>query len=81
MGDSAHAIVPFFGQGMNCGMEDCSLLFDLIDQHGDNWAMIFKEYDEQQRPNGNAIADMALDNFIEMRERVGDENFLLKKTV
>jgi kynurenine 3-monooxygenase len=81
VGDAAHAIVPFFGQGMNCGMEDCSLLFDLIDQHEGDWSSIFKKYDKEQRPNGNAIADMALDNFIEMRERVGDETFLLKKKI
>lgn len=81
VGDAAHAIVPFFGQGMNCGMEDCAFLFDLIDQYKDDWDKIFTEYDRVQRPNGNAIADMALDNFIEMRERVGDEKFLLKKKV
>jgi len=81
VGDAAHSIVPFFGQGMNCGMEDCSVIGDLIDEHGDDFEKIFEAYDQHQRPNGNAIADMALDNFIEMQKRVGDPKFLLKKKV
>ncbi len=81
IGDAAHAIVPFFGQGMNCGMEDCTVLLSLMDKYNDDWSKIFKEYDQIQRPNGNAIADMALENFVEMKDKVGDEKFLLKKAI
>jgi kynurenine 3-monooxygenase len=81
IGDAAHAIVPFFGQGMNCGMEDCTVLLSLMDKYNDDWSKIFKEYDQTQRPNGNAIADMALENFVEMKDKVGDEKFLLKKAI
>jgi kynurenine 3-monooxygenase len=81
VGDAAHAIVPFFGQGMNCGMEDCFYLMSFLKKHSWNWEKAFKEYDERQRPNGNAIADMALENFIEMKDKVGDASFLLKKKI
>jgi len=81
IGDSAHAIVPFFGQGMNCGMEDCFYLLSLMKNFGDDWAKVFEEYDRLQRPNGNAIGDMALENFVEMKDKVGDSRFLLKKAV
>ncbi len=81
LGDAAHAIVPFFGQGMNCGMEDCSVLLSLMDKYSDDWRKIFSHYDKLQRPNGNAIADMALENFVEMKDKVGDERFLLKKAI
>ncbi|MCF8058282.1 MAG: FAD-dependent monooxygenase [Bacteriovoracaceae bacterium] len=81
IGDAAHAIVPFFGQGMNCGMEDCFYLLSFIEKHGESWLKVFDDYDRYQRPNGNAIADMALENFVEMKEKVGDARFLLKKAV
>lgn len=81
IGDAAHAIVPFFGQGMNCGLEDCTVLLALMEKYPEDWEKIFSEYDQFQRPNGNAIADMALENFIEMRDKVGDERFLLKKAI
>lgn len=81
MGDAAHAVVPFFGQGMNCGMEDCFYLMSYIEKYGDDWEKVFSEYDRNQRPNGNAIADMALENFIEMQSKVADEKFLLKKAI
>lgn len=81
VGDAAHAIVPFFGQGMNCGFEDVYLLAALIDKHADDWGTILSKYSKFQKPNADAIADMALENFIEMRDKVGDANFLLKKKV
>ncbi len=80
LGDAAHAIVPFFGQGMNCGFEDCRLLMDFVDA-AETEADAFERFDEFQRSNGNAIADMALENFVEMRDRVGDASFLLRKRV
>lgn len=81
MGDAAHAIVPFFGQGMNSGFEDCTELLKIMELHQNEWSVILKKYDETQRPNANAIADMALENWIEMSTKVGDAKFLLRKKV
>ena len=80
LGDAAHAIVPFFGQGMNCGIEDITYLLESLDKHEDQ-EKAYEDYDHRQRPNGHAIADMAIDNYIEMSSRVGDKNFLLKKQI
>lgn len=81
LGDSAHAIVPFFGQGMNCAFEDITVLSDCLDECGENWEQVFAEYENRRKINTDAIADMALENFVEMRDKVGDPNFLLKKKV
>jgi kynurenine 3-monooxygenase len=81
IGDAAHAIVPFFGQGMNCGFEDCRVLNELIDKHGDNWNLILDEYQTLRKPDADAIAELALNNFIEMRDKVGDPKFLLQKKI
>jgi kynurenine 3-monooxygenase len=81
IGDAAHAIVPFFGQGMNCGFEDCSVLNGLIDKHENNWQTILKEYQNLRKPDADAIADLALGNFIEMRDLVADPMFLLRKKI
>ena len=81
IGDAAHAIVPFFGQGMNCGFEDCRVLNGLIDKHHDNWKTILEEYQILRKPDGDAIAELALNNFIEMRDKVGDPKFLLQKKI
>lgn len=81
LGDAAHAIVPFFGQGINCGFEDCSCLLELVDKHGPDWARVFHEFEEARKVNTDAIADLALENFVEMRGRVGDPRFLLRKKV
>ncbi|CAN5151414.1 NAD(P)/FAD-dependent oxidoreductase [soil metagenome] len=115
LGDAAHAIVPFFGQGANCGFEDLTILEECIDEHiarggslyidhrekpalepdadpsaGQqrrmnegvfNWQMIFDDLVERRKPNCDAIADMAVENFTEMRDKVGDPKFLLGKGV
>ena len=81
IGDAAHAIVPFFGQGMNCGFEDCRVLNELIDKHHDNWNLILDEYQTLRKPDADAIAELALNNFIEMRDKVGDPKFLLQKKI
>jgi kynurenine 3-monooxygenase len=81
IGDAAHAIVPFFGQGMNCGFEDCLVLNDLIDKHNDDWELILEEYQTLRKPDGDAIAKLALNNFVEMRDKVGDPKFLLQKKI
>ena len=81
IGDAAHAIVPFFGQGMNCGFEDCSVLDGLISKHKENWANILSEYQQLRKPDADAIADLALNNFVEMRDKVADPKFLLQKKI
>jgi len=80
LGDAAHAIVPFFGQGMNCGFEDCSALGELLDKHME-WEAMFAELETRRKPNADAIADMALENFVEMRDTVADTKFQLKKQI
>lgn len=81
VGDAAHAIVPFFGQGMNCGFEDCVVMNELMEKHGEDWTTIFSEYGRLRKPDGDAIADLAVANFIEMRDRVADPKFLLQKKI
>jgi kynurenine 3-monooxygenase len=81
IGDAAHAIVPFFGQGMNAGFEDCSVLNELMDNHGDDWNKILKEFQSLRKPDADAIADMAINNFTEMRSRTADPKFLLQKKI
>ncbi len=80
LGDAAHAIVPFFGQGMNCAFEDCSVLAQCWEKYG-KWPEVFSAYDQLRKENTDAIADMAIDNFIEMRDHVRDPKFLLQKKV
>jgi kynurenine 3-monooxygenase len=81
IGDAAHAIVPFFGQGMNCGFEDCAVLNKLIDEYKENWKLILSEYQQLRKPDSDAIAELALNNFVEMRDKVGDPKFLLQKKI
>jgi kynurenine 3-monooxygenase len=81
LGDAAHAIVPFFGQGMNCAFEDCTCLLELLDKHGIDWPRIFDGFERSRKADTDAIADLANDNFIEMRDKVADPRFLLKKKV
>jgi kynurenine 3-monooxygenase len=81
LGDAAHAIVPFFGQGINCGFEDCTSLLELVDRYGADWARVFPEFGEARKINTDAIADLALENFVEMRDRVSDPQFLFRKKV
>ena len=81
LGDSAHAIVPFYGQGMNCCFEDCIVLDELIDECDHNWEEILKRYQESRKPNADAIAALALQNFREMRDLVGSEAFLHRKHI
>lgn len=81
LGDAAHAIVPFFGQGMNCAFEDCTYLNECIDKYGPHWEKIFYQYEQLRKVNANAIADLAVENFYEMRDRVSDPWFILKKKI
>lgn len=81
IGDAAHAIVPFFGQGMNAGFEDCAVLNGLIEKYADDWNKILPEYEHLRKPDADAIADLALNNFVEMRDKVADPKFLLQKKI
>jgi kynurenine 3-monooxygenase len=80
LGDAAHAIVPFFGQGMNCGFEDCGVLDGLLARHA-RWEEAFAEFSRLRKPQADAIADMAVENFIEMRDSTASPRFLLEKQV
>ena len=97
IGDASHAIVPFFGQGMNAGFEDCRILFDLIDDaradgeevalssssssSSSSWAALLERFFVSRKPNADAIATLALENFVEMRDKVGQPEFLYRKQV
>jgi kynurenine 3-monooxygenase len=82
VGDAAHAIVPFHGQGMNAAFEDCAVLDELIGRHqgdrGHDWAAIFAAFEAERAPNARAIAEMALENYREMRDEVRDAKFELR---
>lgn len=81
IGDAAHAMVPFYGQGMNCGFEDCRELGQLITQYNHNWSKIFPAYQAQRKINADAITELAQRNFIEMSEHSGQARFLLQKKI
>lgn len=79
VGDAAHAIVPFHGQGMNCGFEDTVVLADLLSATPDDSAAVFAEFQRVRQPDADAIAQMALENYIEMRDSVADPHYLAKR--
>lgn len=79
MGDAAHAVVPFYGQGMNASFEDCIALNACLDTFGDDWAQALPAYYEQRKKNSDAIAALALENFIEMRDKAADKVFMRKR--
>ncbi len=81
IGDASHAIVPFYGQGMNSGFEDCTILDELMEAYNDNWTRIIEEFNRGRLKDADAIADLALRNFIEMRDLVADPRFLLRKEI
>lgn len=81
LGDAAHAIVPFYGQGMNCGFEDCAELAACLAREPRDRGAAFERFQAVRKPNADAIADMALENFVEMRDAVGSPAFLARKRV
>ncbi len=81
IGDAAHAMVPFYGQGMNCGFEDCRVLNELVTQNQNDWPEILSKYQEHRKPNGDAIIELAKRNFVEMSELSGDASFQLCKKI
>jgi len=80
LGDAAHAIVPFHGQGMNAAFEDCLVLDGLLDRH-DSWGTLFEDFERSRLPNTAAIAQMALENYVEMRDTVRDPTYLRRKAL
>ncbi|PKH67142.1 kynurenine 3-monooxygenase [Flavobacterium sp. ALD4] len=81
VGDSSHAIVPFYGQGMNSGFEDISILNEMMEKYGDDWETIFSEYQKSRKPNADAIAELSYRNFMEMSSKTADDKFLLQKKI
>jgi kynurenine 3-monooxygenase len=82
IGDACHAVVPFYGQGMNAGFEDITVLDQMLEHfEGDDWESLFKAFERRRKPNADAIADLAVMNFIEMRDKVADARFLLRKKI
>jgi kynurenine 3-monooxygenase len=81
IGDASHGIVPFYGQGMNAGFEDCRVLNELLDQYDDKWKKVLPVFQELRKPDADAIAQLALDNFVEMRDKVADRDFILQKKI
>ena len=81
IGDASHAIVPFYGQGMNAGFEDISVLYEMMEKYGDDWKSVFSEYEKSRKPNADAIAELSYRNFLEMSSKTADENFLLQKKI
>ncbi|MFV1990672.1 MAG: FAD-dependent oxidoreductase [Acidimicrobiales bacterium] len=81
LGDAAHGIVPFHGQGMNAAFESCAVLNASLGDHPDDWALAFSEFERIRKPDTDAIAEMALDNYVEMRSSVVDERYQLKRTL
>lgn len=80
-GDAAHAVVPFYGQGMNCSFEDVTVFDNMISTYGTDWKKVFEEYQKERKPNADAIADLAIQNYYEMADKVGDKHFLHKKHI
>ena len=81
IGDSAHATVPFYGQGMNAGFEGCYVLDKLLEKHGDDWVACFNEYSKYRKPDGDGVQDLSMHNFIVMRDKTADPHFLLQKKI
>ena len=81
MGDAAHATVPFYGQGMNGGFEDCTVMWELMQKHNEDWDKVFEEYSETRKPDGDALQDLSLYNYYVMRDYVADPKFLLQKKI
>ena len=81
IGDAAHATVPFYGQGMNAGFEDCRILDELLDIHGDNLLSCFNEFTKIRKPNGDGVQNLSMHNFIVMRDKTADPQFLLQKKI
>ncbi|HXO22333.1 MAG TPA: NAD(P)/FAD-dependent oxidoreductase [Thermoanaerobaculia bacterium] len=81
LGDAAHAIVPSYGQGANAGFEDCAVLDGCLERHGGDWDAALADFERRRKPNADAIADLSLRHFREIRDEVREPRFLLRKAV
>lgn len=81
IGDAAHGILPFLGQGANAGFEDCMVLLSSIAEHAGDWRKIFTEFEQARKPNADTIADLSYENYLVLQGKVGDPNFLLRKQI
>ena len=81
MGDSAHAIVPFYGQGMNASFEDVVVFDEVLNKTDGNWEAVFSEFEQLRKKDADAIADLAIDNYYEMRDHVANPFFKEKRTL
>jgi kynurenine 3-monooxygenase len=82
IGDACHAMVPFYGQGMNCGFEDCSILDNLLEKFGTTaWELVFAKFQKIRKPDTDAISQLAMENFEEMKEQVSDPKFAIRKKI
>lgn len=79
LGDAAHAVVPFLGQGMNAAFEDCTVLHECLQRHGSDHERAFAAYEAERKPNTDVLADLCVENFVEMRDKVGSRLFVLRK--
>ena len=81
MGDAAHAIVPFYGQGMNASFEDVVVFDEILEKYQGNWQSVFQAYEKARKHDTDAIADLAIDNFYEMRDHVANPLFKQKRVI
>jgi len=81
VGDAAHAVVPFLGQGMNAAFEDCRVLDQCLARHAPDWQAAFYHYEMERKEHVDALAEMCIDNFLEMRDKVGSRLFRVRKNI
>ncbi|MCL9683411.1 FAD-dependent oxidoreductase [Legionella maioricensis] len=81
IGDAAHGVIPFFGQGMNSAFEDCRILDELLEQYKDDWSIVMPVFYEQRKINTDAVAQMSMDNYYEIHSDIRNPKFILRKQV
>ncbi|HEY3579824.1 MAG TPA: FAD-dependent monooxygenase, partial [Pyrinomonadaceae bacterium] len=81
IGDAAHVLYPYYGQGANAGFEDCAVLMECLERFGDDWKTVFSEYEQLRKPNMDAISEMVVEHYVEIRDLLGDPKFLLRKAL
>jgi kynurenine 3-monooxygenase len=81
IGDAAHAVVPFYAQGVNAGFEDCLVLDECLDDCNDDWSSALRAFERRRKPDADAVSDLSLQHFVELRDHVGQARFQLKKRI